>query len=385
MKVKNITAAVLCAFFIPLMAYAKPVEQAQLDNIIKPLMSRFQLPGMAIAVSMEGEDHFYNYGVASKESQQPVTRDTLFEIGSLSKTFTGTLATWAQGEGKLSLDDPASKFFPPLQGTAFDNISLLHLATHTSGLPLLEPEGVTTDEQLMVWYQQWQPVLPAGNQRIYSNMGVGLLGLATAKSLGQSFNDAMQQRMLPALGMSNTYLQVPKEKMDSYAQGYSRKDQPVRVSPGIVDAEAYGLKSSATDLIRFLNINMQAVPIDAKWQRAVNATHTGYYQVSQFVQDIMWESYPYPTPLSTLTNNNSPRIIFESHTARLLTPPQAPQQWAMYNKTGSTNGFSCYVLFVPAKKMAIVILANKSYPNIARVKAAYDILALVDPQLKPME
>ena len=385
MRIKNITAAVLCAFILPLMAYAKPVEQVQLDNIIQPLMTKFQIPGMAIAVSIEGEDHFYNYGVASKASQQPVTRDTLFEIGSLSKTFTGTLATWAQGEGKLSFDDAASKYFPSLQGTAFDNISLLHLATHTSGLPLFEPEGVTTDEQLMVWYQQWQPVLPAGNQRIYSNMGTGLLGLATAKSLGQSFNDAIQQRMLPALGMNNTYLQVPKEKMDSYAQGYNRKDQPVRVSPGIVDAEAYGLKSSATDLIRFLNINMQAVPIDAKWQRAVNATHTGYYQVNQFVQDIMWESYPYPTPLSTLTNNNSPRIIFESHAARLLTPPQAPQQWAMYNKTGSTDGFSCYVLFVPAKKMAIVILANKSYPNIARVKAAYDILALVDPQLKPME
>lgn len=374
MKLKTVSAAVI-GLLLASTAHAQSSEQQKVDQIIKPLMAEYQIPGMAIAVSINGKTTFYNYGVASKQSQQPITNTTLFEIGSLSKTFTATLASWAQQQGKISFNDAASKYLPQLKNSAFDHVSLLSLATHTSGLPLYEPQGVETSQQLMDWYKQWQPQQPVGSVRVYSNMGIGLLGIIAAKSLNQPFIELMQQQMLPKLGMHNTFIQVPSQKMGEYAQGYNKQDKPVRVGPGPVDAEAYGLKSGSADLIRYLNINLREQPIDAGWQNAVDATHTGYYQVAGFTQDLMWENYAYPSPLALLLKNNGPQIITDAQAAKAITPPQPSLEQAIYNKTGSTNGFSTYAMFVPVKKMAIIILANKSYPNEARVKAAYEILA----------
>jgi beta-lactamase class C len=108
-----------------------------IDGAIRPLMREYRIPGMAIAVIVNGESYFYNYGVASLETQRPITSQTLFEIGSVSKTYTATLASYAQVNGNLALSDSASKYLPFLRGSSFDNISLLNLGTHTSGgLPL---------------------------------------------------------------------------------------------------------------------------------------------------------------------------------------------------------------------------------------------------------
>ncbi|MGA8121957.1 class C beta-lactamase [Rouxiella badensis] len=378
MTFKPIAIAFLSLSFIA-SAQAASSEQDKIDSIIKPLMAQYQIPGMAIAVSINGKNTFYNYGVASKETHKAVSQNTIFEIGSLSKTFTATLANWAAQQGKISYSDAASHYIPELQGTAFDKITLLNLATHTSGLPLFEPDHVKNNAQLMAWFKQWKPAQPAGTQRIYSNMGIGLLGMIAAKSLNQPFTDIMQNRMLPALGMHNSYVQVPADKMGEYAQGYNKQNQPVRVNPGVLDAEAYGIKSSSADLIRYLNINLRTQPIDAKWQTAVDATHRGYYQVGQFTQDMMWENYAYPSALKTLLDNNGSQIISQPQPTQAINPPQPLLEQAIYNKTGSTGGFSTYALFVPIKKMAIIVLANKSYPNEARVKAAYEVMKAVDP------
>jgi beta-lactamase class C len=378
MTFKPIAIAFLSLSFIA-SAQAASSEQDKIDSIIKPLMAQYQIPGMAIAVSINGKNTFYNYGVASKETHKAVSQNTIFEIGSLSKTFTATLANWAAQQGKISYSDAASHYIPELQGTAFDKITLLNLATHTSGLPLFEPDHVKNNAQLMAWFKQWKPAQPAGTQRIYSNMGIGLLGMIAAKSLNQPFTDIMQNRMLPALGMHNSYVQVPADKMGEYAQGYNKQNQPVRVNPGVLDAEAYGIKSSSADLIRYLNINLRTQPIDAKWQTAVDATHRGYYQVGQFTQDMMWENYAYPSALKTLLDNNGSQIISQPQPTQAINPPQPPLDQAIYNKTGSTGGFSTYALFVPIKKMAIIVLANKSYPNEARVKAAYEVMKAVEP------
>jgi Beta-lactamase len=89
----------------------------------------------------------------SKATARPVTGDTLFEVGSVSKTFTATLVACAQSAGHLSLSDHASKYLPALRGSSFDNISLLNLGTHTSGgLPLQVPDDVKDNEQLMRYF-----------------------------------------------------------------------------------------------------------------------------------------------------------------------------------------------------------------------------------------
>jgi beta-lactamase class C len=79
----------------------------------------------------------------------PVTRNTLFEIGSISKTFTATLASYAQVKGKLSFSDSAGHFLPVLRGGGLDKVRLLNLGTHTpGGMPLQVPEQITNNDQL---------------------------------------------------------------------------------------------------------------------------------------------------------------------------------------------------------------------------------------------
>ncbi|MDO1708174.1 serine hydrolase, partial [Escherichia coli] len=82
-----------------------------------------------------------------------VSDRTLYEIGSLSKTFTATLATYAQIQGKLDFSQSVSHYLPELKGSAFDNVSVMNLATHTSGLSLFVPSDIKTNDQLMAYYQ----------------------------------------------------------------------------------------------------------------------------------------------------------------------------------------------------------------------------------------
>uniref|UniRef100_UPI0035C73B3A class C beta-lactamase n=1 Tax=Serratia quinivorans TaxID=137545 RepID=UPI0035C73B3A len=374
-KINRLAAALLAAMILPA---GHAADKAEIDAIIQPLMQKYGVPGMAIAVSVDGKQQFYDYGVASKQTGKPITNQTLFEVGSLSKTFTATLAAYAQNEGKLSFAEPASHYLPELRGSAFDRVSLLNLATHTSGLPLFVPDEVTNDAQLMAYYKNWQPPHAVGSYRVYSNLGIGMLGMITAKSLNQPFAQAMEKQLLPALGMNHSYVNVPAAQMDNYAQGYNKKDQPVRVTPGPLDAESYGIKSNAEDLIRYLEANMQVAKVGDKWRKALAATHTGYYRAGVFTQDLMWESYAYPEKLTTLTEGNNAGMIMNGTPATEITPPKQDQGAAWYNKTGSTGGFSTYAVFIPSKKIAVVMLANKWFPNDDRVAATYQLVQALD-------
>jgi beta-lactamase class C len=362
-------------------AQAAPADvKTAVDAAIAPLQAKYGIPGVAVGISVDGKHAFYNYGVASKATQARVDNDTLFEIGSVTKTVTATLACYAQTQGKLSFSASASDYVSALRGSVFDHVSVLNLGTHTSGLPLFVPDAVTNDAQMNAWLRAWQPGSPVGTQRVYSNIGIGLLGRAAAQSLGVTQREAVEQQLLPAFGMTHTWLRVPKASEAHYAQGYDKTDAPKRMNPGVFDDEAYGVRTTAPDLVRYLDVNMGLVPLDPAWQRAIDCTHTGYYTAGPFTQDFVWEQYPWPVSLDTLERGNGPDLILKPTPAHALTPPLAPQADALINKTGSTNGFSAYVAYVPARHMGVVILANKAYPNEARVRAAYAILEALDKE-----
>lgn len=350
--------------------------QGIVDAAMKPVMQQQQIPGVAIAVTVNGQPHYFNYGVASKETGTAVSENTLFEIGSVSKTFTATLAAYAQASGKLNLSDKASQILPALRGTVFNNISVLQLGTYTAGgLPLQFPDEFDAPDKMLGYYQQWKPTFAPGSHRLYSNPSLGLFGYLAAQSLGTPFDEAMEKTLLPKLGLKHTFLKVPKDQMSLYAQGYNKDDKPVRVSPGALDSEAYGVKTSAADMICYVQANLQPAKLETTLQQAIASTHTGYYTVGGMTQGLGWESYPYPVKLDTLLAGNSSEMAMQAHEVQWLSPPQAPRQDALFNKTGSTGGFGAYVAYVPGKDIGIVILANRNYPNPERVKVAHRILS----------
>jgi beta-lactamase class C len=355
---------------------------AQIVNeAIRPVMEENDIPGMAVAVTVGGKRSYFNYGVASKESGQKVTEDTLFEIGSISKTFTATLASYAQVTGALSFSDKASHYMPALAGSSFDQISLLDLATYAAGgLPLQFPDNVTDQETMIAYYRNWRPSYTAGTHRQYSNPSIGLFGHLAAQSMGKPFDDLMEQRLFPALGLKRTYIRVPQDRMGDYAYGYSKDNKPIRVTPGIWDSEAYGVKTTSADLIGFAEANMNALTLDETLQRAITATHTAYYKVGDMMQGLAWEMFAYPTDLDRLLEGNSVQVTFKTNEVARFDPPRPPRKDVLINKTGSTNGFGAYVAFVPAKGIGVVMLANRNYPITARVKAAHRILTALDSQ-----
>ncbi|QQB32607.1 beta-lactamase [Achromobacter deleyi] len=353
---------------------------AAVDAAVADVMRQYGIAGMAIGVSRDGEQRFFNYGDASRAPRRAVSSDTLFELGSISKTFTVTLAAYAQATGRLSLADSPAKWVPELQGSEFAKLTLVNLATHTAGgFPLQVPDAVQTMAQLMDYLKAWTPQYAPGTRRTYANPGIGMLGVVAARALGEPYVVAMEQRLLPKLGLRDTYLEVPPRKMPDYAQGYDKQDAPVRVNPGVLADEAYGVKSSARDMLRFVEINLGTAPVDATLQRAIAETHTGYYQLGAITQDLIWEQYRYPVSVDDLVHGNSAKVSFETLPVQALQPPLAPQQAVWINKTGATNGFGAYVAFVPSRKLGIVILANRNYPNEARVRLALRLLKALAP------
>lgn len=344
------------------------------DAAIKPVMEKNGIPGLAVGISVDGENHVFTYGVMSKSTGQPVTPQTLFELGSISKTFTVTLSTYAETRGKLSLSGKVEDYLPSMKGKPFGDVTLMHLGTHTAGgFPLQVPDNVKTEPQLLAYLKAWKPVYKAGTHRTYANPSIGMLGYVTAKAMGQSYDSAMQDVLFPALGLKNTFTVVPKAKMADYAQGYKRTGEPARMTPAILSSEAYGVRSTANDMIRFVNANMGLEKLDGKLQQAIANTHTGYFSVGAMTQDMIWEQYAHPAALKTLIETNSGALL-KTVPVSEISPPIKPRGDVFINKTGSTNGFGAYVAFIPEQKLGIVILANKNYPNEDRVAVAYEIL-----------
>jgi len=348
--------------------------RAIVDATIRPLMSQHDIPGMAVGVMLDGQAYVLNYGLASREHRTPVVNATLFEIGSVSKTLTVTLATYAQAIGKLSLSDHPGRYVPALKGRSIDQATLLHLGTYTAGgLPLQFPDDVAnTNDGAIAYLSSWKAYARAGTEREYSNPSLGLLGYATGIAMRDGFARSMETQLLPRLGMDHTYVHVPAAAMADYAWG-EHDGKAVRAGSGPFDEEAYGIKTTAGDMLRFMKDNMDPSGLEPAMRRAAKATHTGYFRAGDLVQGLGWEQYPWPLSRELLLGGNSAEMIEHPNAViPIATPTSAAPH--LFDKTGSTGGFGAYVAFIPSSRLGIVMLANKNYPIPARVEAAYAIL-----------
>lgn len=352
---------------------------ARAEAVFAPLVQEFKVPGLIVGITRDGVHEFYATGWASREQRNPVTPDTLFELGSISKIFTATLAAWAEQQGKLDLNETAAHHLCADTCTIGDQLTLMDLATHHSGgLPLQVPENVNDVAGLVNWLKDWRPSDP--DARSYSNISIGMLGYISGKALGSDYRQAVQKMLFPALGLSNSWIDVPSDKMETYAFGYDRKtDAPIRVTPGVLDAEAYGVKSTARDMLKLLDIELGRGRVSHALQEAINRTQQGQYRTALFTQDMIWEQYPWPVAMKQMVEGNGYDFILKPQAVEKIAPPLAPQKQVILNKTGSTNGFGGYVAMIPAEQFGIVVLANKNYPNEARVAATY---ALIEELLK---
>lgn len=348
--------------------------QAQAREAFAEAIKEYRIPGLVVGVTRNGQHSFFATGLASRAGNKPVTPDTLFELGSISKIFNVTLAALAEQRGLLSLDDTAARHLCPEGCSIGNDMTLMDLATHHSGgLPLQVPDSVSGTGELINWLKDWQPPQPGA--RSYSNISIGLLGHITAGAMGMSYTQAVETVLLPELGLTNTWIKVPESAMDTYAFGYHRKtDKPIRVNPGVLDAEAYGIKSNARDMLKLLDVELGAGRVSPDLSAAVRRTQEGQFRTAKFVQAMIWEQYGWPADVDTMTSANGYDFILKPQPMERIAPALPPRKDVILNKTGSTNGFGGYVALIPGEKLGVVVLANRNYPNEARIAATYALI-----------
>jgi CubicO group peptidase (beta-lactamase class C family) len=217
-------------------------------------------PGAAV-VAVVGEEVVWarGYGVANTETGAPVTPDTLFQIGSVTKSFTAAALLSASAQGLVALDRPVSTYVPGLNACV-GAPTLTQLLSHTGGL-MDEPDefGPQGEEGLAAYARTWTSeycLLPPGRAFSYSNSGFALAGLAVQEAERKPFADVMRARVLDPLGMARTTFRPTEAMTWPLAVGH-RRDNEGRltvVRPLANDARLWPagtMYSSANEMARF--------------------------------------------------------------------------------------------------------------------------------------
>jgi beta-lactamase class C len=207
-----------------------PPLRAAVDKAIRPLMAEHDVPGMAVAVTVDGQACSSTTAWPRNEQQCAGDENTLFELGSISKTFTATLAGYAQEQGKLSLDDHPGKYLPQLKDSAIDRPACCIWAPirrrPAAAMPD-EVENSTADGAISATGSRTPR--PARSAAIRTPASA--CSATSWRSHEQRFSDAVECQLFPQLGLKHSYIHVPPAAMVDYAWGYNSANKPVRVNP----------------------------------------------------------------------------------------------------------------------------------------------------------
>lgn len=367
-------------------ALAEGLDKSRIDAAARTFMERTSAPGLAVGIVTPDGAKVFCYGVASKETGTPVDERTLFEVGSISKTFTVALASYAAETGELQWDAAPGRYIPEPKDSALDRVSLLNLATHTTGgMPLQLPDDVKTDTDLIAYFRTWTPPSPPGSVRTYANPSIGLLGVVTARAMKGQFAALVREHITGPLGLQHTFHDIPKTEQANYAQGYTRDGKSVRVSMAPLATEAYGVRTTARDLLRFVEAHLGRIEMSPTMRRALSATQVGQFQAGPMTQALIWEWYPLPVSDDDLMVGNGDAMVLKPTPVTRLSPPQTPPADSLVTKTGATNGFGAYVAFIPGRKIGLVLMANRNHPTAVRLALAKQIFAALNIQGIPAQ
>lgn len=223
--------------------------------------------GMAVCVVTPNRTRFVAWGRERLGDLRPVTSETIFEIGSITKVFTALLLADMVRHGEVGLDDPVARHLPGdfrvpvVEGR---QITLADLATHTSGLPRMPPYPGTplspawfeaiarfSVEDFKAWLADLRPQRPAGSRWEYSNVGYALLGMALAHRGGRPYETLMRTRVIDHLGLQDTTFHPTAAMKTRLAEGHDLALGPLPPFNLGALAAAGGLHSTPRDMSRF--------------------------------------------------------------------------------------------------------------------------------------
>jgi beta-lactamase class C len=385
---KIIVTLFLCFVWTAGLANAANEHDLLVNSTITQLMQQYQIPGAAIALIDKGKPHIYTFGVADETSQKPITRNTIFEIGSVTKLFTAILfiadadkhevaKTSTQkientGEQK-ALYDSLTKYYPELNSNPYlKKITIGRLLTYTAGMPFNLQEDITSIDQAQDYFLHWRPASPIGTKWQYSNVSVGLVGIALQNKDNKTIDQLYNQYILQPLHMSTTGFAISKKRRPLFAQGYTETGEAAPHQPIGLFPAAGDLKSSIQDMAKFLVLAVNRFDMSQDLKIAMQDTQKPRLMIGNVEQGLIWQVHS----LGDKSLLNEPEKMDLGPT----TVKWLPKQRQVYNgdklidKTGATNGFRTYIAVIPSQQEGIVILLNKYIPNGAIVNAGRKIL-----------
>jgi D-alanyl-D-alanine-carboxypeptidase/D-alanyl-D-alanine-endopeptidase len=275
----------LLVLLVGVCACAGPTaESTDLQGTIKARVDQGKNTGIVVGViRSDGTSEVAAYGAAGPGAL-PLDRDTVFEIGSITKVFTTTLLADMVARNEVALDDPVAKYLPEsvrVPERKPRRITLVDLATHTSGMPRLmtnlspadrqNPYADYTVDQLYAFISKLELSRDIGAEFEYSNAGMGLLGHALARSAGKDYETLIKERVLAPLGMNHTGITLTPAMRKHLVRGHGAAHQPVPAWDVAAIPGAGALRSSMSDMLRFARANMD--PPATPLQRAMQETH----------------------------------------------------------------------------------------------------------------
>jgi D-alanyl-D-alanine-carboxypeptidase/D-alanyl-D-alanine-endopeptidase len=248
------------------------IAQLPIDSIkkiIKTEVDNKRSKGIVVGIITEKGTQVVGYGKVKDDSNQQPDGNTLYEIGSMTKVFTSLILADMVQKGELKLDDPISKFLPKTVKTPTRNgkeITLLDLATHTSGLPSMpdnihpkDPNNLFADytvEQLYDFISKYKLTRDIGSKFEYSNIGVGLLGHILTLKAGKDYETLVRERICIPLNMNKTIITLTPELKSILATGHDIFGNPMENNDFPAVAGMGALRSNVNDLLLFLSANL---------------------------------------------------------------------------------------------------------------------------------
>lgn len=251
-------------------------------------MQRFHVPGVAIALIANGKDYAAGLGVTSMANPLEVTPQTLFQIGSTSKTFTATLVMRLVEQGKLSLEDGVRKYLPDFKVSderTSAGVTVHHLLTHTCGwLGDFFPETGSGDDALaryVALMRDLPQITPLGRYYSYNNVALIVAGRVVEVITGKTFETSMREMVLEPLEMNNSFFFPGEVMLHRFAVGHILEEQgPVVADPWPVPrfaAPAGGVYSDALDQMKYMHFHM-GDGVAASGERLLTAQSLGLMQ-----------------------------------------------------------------------------------------------------------
>ncbi|MBV6458043.1 MAG: Penicillin-binding protein 4* [Fimbriimonadaceae bacterium] len=258
---------------------------ASIDDAVRAEMRERKVPGIAVAVLKNGKPiHIKGYGYATLEHQVPVTRKTIFQLGSVGKQFTAALITLLARDGKLSLDDPLSKHFPEA-GDKWSQPTIRDLLCHQSGLPDLNYHAMnmrqdySEAELAKMMVDQDIPEAPRTKFR-YNNGGYVMLGVIASRVGGKFYGDQLTERVLRPAGMKTARIINEAAIIPHRSAGYQPgpNNSVVNqdwVAPKLNTTADGSMYASLDDMIAWeQTLRKQSILTKAEWERCWTSNKT---------------------------------------------------------------------------------------------------------------